>query len=57
MVYQQLNQCGLAGSAVGKPPLRFLVACVVYVFDVYGPNPYKKDKDALFEFFIFGLGA
>jgi len=35
MVYQQLNLCGLAGSAVGKPPLWFLVACVVYVFDVY----------------------
>jgi len=35
MVYQQLNQCGLAGWAVGKPPLWFLVACVVYVFNVY----------------------
>jgi len=35
MVYQQLNLCGLAWSAVGKPPLWFLVGCVVYVFDVY----------------------
>jgi len=35
MVDQQLNLCGLDGSAVGKPPLWFLVACMVYAFDVY----------------------
>jgi len=44
MVYQQLNLCGLAGSAVGKPPLWFLVACVVYVFNVYDVAPHSHTK-------------
>jgi len=43
MVYRQLNRSGFAGSAVGKPPLSFLVACVVYVFDVYDSSSFKWD--------------